>query len=85
MDKCKLSIVIPLYNSKDYFPICLDSIYSQGLDEALFEVIVVDDGSNDGVEAFADRAATAHTNMRVVHQANTGSLSIPRNRGLEMA
>lgn len=85
MDKCKLSIVIPLYNSKDYFPICLDSIYSQGLDEALFEVIVVDDGSNDGVEAFADRAATAHTNMRVVHQANTGSPSIPRNRGLEMA
>lgn len=43
MDERKLSIVIPLYNSKDCFPQCLDSIYSQGLDENLFEVIVVDD------------------------------------------
>ncbi|MGI6536370.1 MAG: glycosyltransferase [Eggerthellaceae bacterium] len=85
MDECKLSIVIPLYNSKDYFPHCLDSIYNQGLDENLFEVIVVDDGSNDGVEVFADEAASAHSNMRVLHQANTGSPSIPRNRGLEMA
>lgn len=84
-NECKLTIVIPLYNSREYFPKCLDSIYGQQLDENLFEVIVVDDGSNDGVEIFADDAAKAHSNMRVIHQANSGAPSIPRNRGLAMA
>lgn len=85
MEERKLSIVIPLYNSKEYFPLCLDSIYSQGIDEDLFEVIVVDDGSNDGAEVIADETAAIHSNMRVIHQANTGAPSIPRNRGLAMA
>lgn len=84
-NRCKLSIIIPLFNSKTYFQTCLESIYSQGLPEDLFEVIVVDDGSDDGAEIIADEIAAAHSNMRVVHQANTGSPAIPRNKGLELA
>ena len=85
LGNCKLTIVIPLYNSKKYFPACIESIYQQGIDEREFEVIVVDDGSTDGVDLLADKAAEEHSNMKVIHQANTGSPTIPRNKGIALA
>ena len=42
-----LSIIIPVYNGAATIGRCLDSIYSQGLDEQHFEVICVDDCSPD--------------------------------------
>ena len=43
----KFSIVIPNYNEEKYIKRCLDSIFNQTLDREKFEVIVIDDGSND--------------------------------------
>lgn len=43
-----ISIIIPFYNAKkDVIFRCIDSIYSQGLEENIFEVIVVDDCSSN--------------------------------------
>ena len=51
----KLSIIIPVYNEKNYIRRCLDSVYSNDY----VEVIVVDDGSDDGsseiIAEYADR------------------------------
>lgn len=41
----KLSIIIPVYNGAKEIGRCLDSIFSQGLDENQLEVICVDDAS----------------------------------------
>jgi radical SAM protein with 4Fe4S-binding SPASM domain len=41
-----VSVIIPTYNRKDILKITLDAIFQQ--DYSNFEVIVVDDGSNDG-------------------------------------
>jgi glycosyltransferase involved in cell wall biosynthesis len=41
----KISIIIPVYNSKDYIINCLDSIFSQNQEN--LEIILVDDGSDD--------------------------------------
>ena len=43
----KLSIIIPVYNVEKYIKGTLESIFSQGVDNALFEVIVVNDGTPD--------------------------------------
>ena len=42
----KISVVIPVYNKKDYIARCLEQILAQ--DFPSFEVIAVDDGSTDG-------------------------------------
>lgn len=42
---CKISLIIPVYNSEQYIEKLLDSILSQNYTN--FEVILVNDGSND--------------------------------------
>ena len=49
--KCKLSIIIPMYNTEKYMARLLASCYQQDLDESLYEVIVIDDGSFQGGNA----------------------------------
>lgn len=43
----KFSIIIPCYNEEKYISRCLNSICNQTLDKEKYEVIVIDDGSND--------------------------------------
>ncbi|MBQ2704178.1 MAG: glycosyltransferase family 2 protein [Clostridia bacterium] len=42
----KVSVIIPVYNTKDYLHQCLDSLVGQTLED--IEILVVDDGSTDG-------------------------------------
>ena len=41
----KVSIVVPIYNTKEYLKKCIDSLLDQSLD--CMEIILVDDGSPD--------------------------------------
>lgn len=41
-----ISIIVPVYNVKDYVEKCLDSICGQTYKN--LEIVVVDDGSTDG-------------------------------------
>ena len=43
----KFSIIIPNYNEEKYIKRCLESIFNQTINSAKYEVIVIDDGSND--------------------------------------
>lgn len=65
-----ISIVIPMYNSREYIEECLTSIMQQTIQG--FEVIVVDDGSNDGSEYIAENFARNCDYIRVIHQKNAG-------------
>jgi glycosyltransferase involved in cell wall biosynthesis len=74
------SIVIPLYNKRQYVVSAVRSALAQTLPP--LEVIVVDDGSTDGggeaVEAIGD------PRVRVMHQPN-GGVSLARNRAIDVA
>ena len=51
----KLSIIVPVYQVEKYIRPCMESIFRQGLDEADFEVIIVNDGTKDrSMEVIAD-------------------------------
>ena len=46
----EVSIVIPTYNSRDYIKNVIRHLFKQKLDATKYEVIVVDDGSDDGTQ-----------------------------------
>ena len=76
------SIIVPVYQVKDYLPDCLDSLMAQTLGD--FEVICIDDGSTDGSLAVLEAYASIDTRIRIISQANAG-LSAARNRGIDAA
>ena len=73
-----VSIIVPVYNVKQYLSKCLDSVIKQDYDD--LQIIIVDDGSTDGSEAICDRYAETYDNIEVIHQKNQG-LSAARNSG----
>jgi len=79
-----LSIIIPIYQVEQYIRTCLESVLQQGLEEHDFEVILIDDGTQDSsFDVIADLTA-AHNNITIIHQQNLG-LSVGRNKGIELA
>lgn len=80
----KISIVVPVYNAEDYLPACMASILAN--DCGACEIILVDDGSTDGVSpALCDSYAREKPALvRVIHQPNGGP-GTARNTGLKEA
>ncbi|MGJ7539335.1 glycosyltransferase family 2 protein [Brevibacterium luteolum] len=85
MADLRLSLIIPVYNSMPYLTELLDSVFSQTMPAAEFEVIAVDDGSTDGSGDELDRFAATHSNLHVIQQENWGWPGQPRNRALNAA
>lgn len=74
-----ISVIVPVYNIIDYLPRCVDSICGQTYSN--LEIILVDDGSNDGTERLVDELAKKDERIRVFHKKNGGSSSA-RNLGI---
>lgn len=62
-DTCLVSVIIPVYNTKEYLPICIDSVLNQSFTD--FELLLVDDGSTDGCEAICDIYAEKDSRVHV--------------------
>lgn len=79
---CKVSVIVPVYNIKQYLPKCIDSIRNQTMKD--IEIILVDDGSTDGSAEMCDQYTSEDPRIRVLHKENEG-LSAARNDGIQMA
>lgn len=62
-----VSIVVPVYNTEKYLSRCVDSILAQSYKN--IEIILVDDGSNDGSPAICDGYQSEYPNVKVIHNA----------------
>ena len=78
----KISCIIPLYNAESYIARCLDSILSQTLAE--FEVIVINDGSQDNSAKIVEDYIKKDNRIHLVSQNNQG-VSITRNQGIKLS
>ncbi|WP_445384803.1 glycosyltransferase [Robiginitalea sp. IMCC44478] len=79
-----LSIVIPVYNVEDYVEKCIRSCYDQELPISDFEVIVVNDGTNDSSLEICEYLQNEFPTLKIISQENKG-LSGARNTGLQHA
>ena len=77
-----VSIIVPVYNSKEFLPECLSSILCQHYSD--IEVLLIDDGSTDGSGQLCDNYSAEDKRIRAIHKKN-GGVSSARNIGLEKA
>lgn len=77
-----VSVIVPVYNAREYLPVCVESILSQQYDG--WELLLVDNGSTDGSLELCRRYAQEHGRVRLLRQREGGA-SEARNAGLEAA
>ncbi|WP_160722255.1 glycosyltransferase family 2 protein [Bacillus sp. USDA818B3_A] len=77
-----ISVIVPVYNVESYIKSCVDSILAQSFLE--FELLLVDDGSNDTSGEICDEYARKDRRVRVVHK-EYGGVSSARNLGVTLA
>lgn len=77
-----ISVIIPVYNVASYLSMCIESVLSQRYSN--LEIILIDDGSNDGSERICDEYAKKDYRIIVIHKINEGAAAA-KNVGLKMA
>ena len=75
-----ISVIVPFYNEEKYLNRCLDSIINQTYKD--LEIILIDDGSNDGSFDIASKYESKDKRIKIFRQNNQG-LSSARNKGLD--
>ncbi|MEH7136024.1 glycosyltransferase, partial [Priestia megaterium] len=75
-----ISIIVPVYNAEKFLPKSLESLQNQTYTE--LEIILVNDGSNDGSAAICEHYASKDKRFVVIHKEN-GGVSSARNAGLK--
>ncbi|MCM1186405.1 MAG: glycosyltransferase [Lachnoclostridium sp.] len=82
MEQPLISIIIPIYNIKEYLPRCVRSVTAQTYKN--LEILLIDDGSTDGTGELCEELAKGDPRIRVFHKENGGSSSA-RNLGIAKA
>jgi GT2 family glycosyltransferase len=77
------SVIVVCWNSAEVIGGCLDCLLAQ--DYANYEIVVVDDGSQDDTLAVAGRHASPGGNLRIVRSPSNRGCPAARNLGLEHA
>ena len=77
-----VSVIIPVYKTKEYLRQCVDSVIKQTYEK--LEIILVDDGSPDSSGTICDAYAQKDDRIQVIHKDN-GGLSSARNAGIAVA
>ena len=77
-----VSIIVPVYNIEKYVSCCIDSILAQTFKD--LELLLIDDGSQDGSGTICDHYASKDGRVKVIHKPN-GGVASARNVGLREA
>lgn len=77
-----VSVIVPVYNSKEYLVKCLDSVVNQTLKN--IEIIIIDDGSTDGSSEICMEYVAQDSRIIYYKKENEG-LAAARQDGIERA
>ena len=78
----KISVIVPVYNAANYIAKCIQSVQNQTFSS--WELILIDDGSQDNSLDIIRRFAIEDDRIKVIHQENSGA-GMARNNGIENA
>lgn len=78
----KISVIIPVFNAKEYIDRCIRSVLNQTY--VNWEMITIDDGSTDNSLSILEKYASLDRRIIVIHQENAGA-GTARNTGIRYA
>ncbi|WP_371378267.1 glycosyltransferase family 2 protein [Sporomusa aerivorans] len=78
----EISVIILTYNRKHLLPRSIESVLKQSFSN--FELLLIDNGSNDGSSEICDQYAQTDKRVRAVHTGG-GNIGYGRNVGLDEA
>jgi len=79
----EVSVIIPCYNAEEYIGRCIQSVLAQSCTQ--FEIICVDDGSQDNTLSILKEYEQKYPQrVKVIGRKNTGA-SAARNAGIQLA
>lgn len=81
----RFSVVIPTYNRSEKLRECLGALAAQNFEKKEYEVVVVDDGSQDETQELLKKIEKKFpVPLRILTQNNSGQ-GVARNRGIDEA
>jgi glycosyltransferase involved in cell wall biosynthesis len=81
MIRPKISVIIPVYNTAEYLPQCLDSVLMQNLEE--IEIVVVIDCSPDNSMEIAQEYQKRDRRITIIEKPVNEGLPVARNSGVD--
>ncbi|MFG6668731.1 glycosyltransferase [Halomonas sp. HNIBRBA4712] len=78
-----VSVIMPCFNRLDTLEEAVNSVLAQSYSN--LELVLIDDGSDDGTAQWCQRCANEHSRVNAVLLSKNGGVSAARNRGLEAA
>lgn len=81
----RISVVIPTYNRSEKLRECLEALATQDFDKKQYEVVVIDDGSQDETQELLKKIEKKFpVPLRILTQNNSGQ-GVARNKGIDEA
>lgn len=81
MGQPTISVIIPIYNCKQYISRCLNSIKTQGVD---MEIIIINDASTDGLKEYLNKIKQ-EVKFEYIELTENSGPAIARNKGIKNA
>ncbi len=81
----KLSYIVAVYNGERYLNVCLDRLWKQGLKDDEFEVICVDDYSQDSSVEILKTYESHHPNVKLILHESNKKTGTSLNDALQLA
>jgi glycosyltransferase involved in cell wall biosynthesis/sulfatase maturation enzyme AslB (radical SAM superfamily) len=80
-----ITVIIPAHNSEQYIGACLDSVSKHKTGTSNYEIIVIDDASQDNTRAIVEEYRNKWTNLKLITIAGPMGPGIARNAGIVAA
>ncbi|WP_416042887.1 glycosyltransferase [Bacillus halotolerans] len=82
----KITAAVPTYNSEHFISRCLDSLVQQTMPNDEYEIICIDDCSQDGTVSILKKYGEQYPNIKVIErEKNSGGPGEPRNQAIRAA
>ena len=78
------SLIIPVYNSEKYISSCIKSAMRQNYNTEKYEIIIINDGSNDGTAKICNRFKK-NKSIKIINNIKNIGVSKSRNIGIKRA